>query len=141
MRCLVRDTREDAVRTFPTCPHSGRDDADAWLAKNHIDYTITPTMKEAFRNANAAIRTVYPEVIHIMDGEVAVEICQVIPYELQEAMGDRMAVLGSPEYITAKMKERTAGLPQHLPTPLLDVPVPGTGTAGVQERHRSRLRT
>jgi hypothetical protein len=61
-------------------------------------------MKEEFRKANAALRALYPEVIHIMDWEAAVRICQVIPYELQEAMGDRMAVLGTPEYVTAQMK-------------------------------------
>jgi 5,10-methylenetetrahydromethanopterin reductase len=106
MRCLVRDTREEAVRAWsPNLPPIlASDEADAWLAKNHIDYRIPPAMKEEFRKANAALRALYPEVIHIMDWEAAVRICQVIPYELQEAMGDRMAVLGTPEYVTAQMK-------------------------------------
>jgi 5,10-methylenetetrahydromethanopterin reductase len=107
MRCLVRDTREEAVRSWspnlPAVLDSPR--ADEWLKKNHIDFELTDDLREAVRAVHRALRRLYPEEIHILDWEAAVRICQVIPYELQEAMADRMAVVGTPEEVRDRIRD------------------------------------
>lgn len=106
MRCLVRDTREEAVRAWsPNLPAVlTSPKAEQWLADRGIDFELTEQLKEDALRAHDAIRRLYPEEIHVMDWEAAVDICRFIPYELQEAMGDAMAVLGTPDEVVDRMK-------------------------------------
>ena len=106
MRCVVRDTREEAVRAFsPNLPEFlAGDGAQEWLTKLGIEYDIS-TLKTKFQEAYAALRALYPEFIHIMDWDAAEKICQVIPYELQEALAEKLAVFGDPDQVVQQMKQ------------------------------------
>ena len=106
IRCIVRDTREEAVRAFsPLLPPLLVDDgAQEWLAKLGIEYDIS-ALKPKFQEAYASLRALYPEFIHIMDWAAAEKICQVIPYELQEAVAEKMAVMGDPDQVVQQMKQ------------------------------------
>ena len=103
--CGIRDTRKAAVRNWS--PRllgalAGKD-AETRLQALGIEYDIAP-LKPAFLEAQTMIRRLGPSS-HIVDWEAAEEIAEVIPYELQEAMGDAVAILGDPDQVTKRFKE------------------------------------
>ena len=107
--CVIRDTREQAVRNWS--PRLLRNlagpDAEAWLQERGIEYDIAP-LKARFQEAAEKKRTMYPDSGHTEDWEAAVKLAEVIPYELQEAMGDTVAILGDPDQVTKRIKELEA---------------------------------
>ena len=109
MRCLVRDTRKQAVRAWsPNLIRTVADPkAEEWLKERGIDYDIS-ALKTKFQEALVEIQGLYPDTSHIEDWEAGERAAEVIPYELQEAMGDSMAVLGDPDQVTKRMKELEA---------------------------------
>ena len=105
---VIRDTRKEAVRNWS--PRllgalAGKD-AETRLEALGIEYDIAP-LKPAFLEAQTKIRRLGPSS-HIVDWEAAEEIAEVIPYELQEAMGDAVAILGDPDQVTKRFKELEA---------------------------------
>ena len=106
MHCVIRETRKQAVRGWS--PHllsilAGAT-AEEWLQKRGIDYDVTP-LKPRFQEAYTKMQAMYADSRHIQDWEAAEKISDVIPYELQEAMGDTMAVLNDPDQVTKKIRE------------------------------------
>ena len=106
MRCLVRDTRQAAVRAWSPnlVPILARDAAKDWLSQRGIDYDIAP-LKPKIQEVYAELKTMYADVQHIEDWPEGEKLAEVIPYELQEAMGDQMAVLGEPNQVATRMLE------------------------------------
>ncbi len=106
MRCLVRDTRKQAVRAWS--PNLIRilagSGAEEWLKQRGIDYDIAP-LEAKVQEANAKLRELYPDPSHIQDWEAGERLAEAIPEELQAAMGDKMAVLGDPDQVTKRMKD------------------------------------
>ena len=103
--CVIRDTRKQAVRNWS--PRllgalAGKD-AETRLQALGIEYDIT-RLKPAFVEAQTKLRRLGPSS-HITDWEAAEEIAEVIPYELQEAMGDAVAILDDPDQVTKRFKE------------------------------------
>lgn len=106
LHCLVRDTRKQAVRAWSPnlVPILGRPDSEDWLRQRGIDYDIAP-LKPKIQDAYARLDEMYPNAGHIEDWEAGEKLAEVIPYELQEAMGDSMAVLGDPDQVARRFIE------------------------------------
>ena len=106
MRCLVRDTRKRAVRAWSPnlLPILAGATAEEWLQQRGVDYDIA-SLKPAIQEAYVAMQAMYPDARHIQDWEAGERLAEVIPHELQEAMGDRIAVLGDPDQVVSRMKE------------------------------------
>ena len=106
MHCLVRDTRQQAIRAWSPRLLSilTRADAEDWLQERGIQYDIGP-LKPKIQEAHAKLQTMYPDPHHIQDWEAGERLAEAIPYELQETMGDEMAVLGDPDQVTKRIKE------------------------------------
>ena len=106
MRCLVRDTRKRAVRAWSPnlLPILAGATAEEWLEQRGVDYNIAP-LKPRFQEAYVAMQAMYPDARHIQDWEAGERLAEVIPHGLQEAMGDKMAVLGDPDQVASRMKE------------------------------------
>ena len=106
MHCVVRETRKQAVRGWS--PHLlsilAGPTAEEWLQKRNIDYDIT-SIKPRVQEAYVKMQAMYADARHIEDWEAAETLAEVIPYELQEAMGDTMAVLNDPDQVTRKIRE------------------------------------
>lgn len=106
VHCLVRDTRQQAIRAWS--PNAirllVRPDAEDWLQQQGIQYDIEP-LKPKIKQAYATLQTMYPDPHHIQDWEEGERLAEVIPVELQEAMGDKMAVLGDPYQVANRIKE------------------------------------
>ena len=106
MHCVIRETRKQAVRGWS--PHLlsilAEDTADEWLRQRGIDYDVTP-LKPQIQEAYTKMQAMYADSRHIQDWEAAEKISEVIPHELQEAMGDVMAVLNDPDEVTKKIRE------------------------------------
>ncbi len=106
VHCVIRDTRKQAVRSWsphlvPILAGAG---AEEWLQQRGIDYDIT-SLKPQVQEAYAKMHIMYADARHIEDWEAAETLSEVIPYELQEMMGDTMAVLNDPDQVTRKLKE------------------------------------
>ncbi len=106
MHCLVRDTRQQAIRAWsPNLVRLlVRSDAEDWLQQRGIQYNIGP-LKLKIQEAYAKLQTMYPDPHHIQDWEAGERLAEVIPFELQEAMGDKLAVLGDPYQVAKRIKE------------------------------------
>jgi len=106
VHCLVRDTRKLAVRAWSPnlIPILARPDTEDWLHQRGIDYEIAP-IKPMIQDAYAKLAGMYPDPGHIEDWEAGEKLAEVIPYELQEAMGDSMAVLGDPDQVARRFIE------------------------------------
>ena len=106
MRCLVRETRRGAVRAWGPnlIPILARSTADDWLRQRGIEYDISP-FKTKIQEAFSKLQTMYADVQHVEDWEAAEDLAEAIPYELREAMGDTMAVLGDPHQVVDRMKD------------------------------------
>ena len=106
MEGLVRDTLREAVRAWsprlvtPLAKPSGQE----WLEQLGIDYDISP-IKANLQEAAAKLLTFYPDNNHMEDWQGAEKIAEVVPYELQEALVDKTAVVGDPDSVTRRMKE------------------------------------
>ena len=106
MRCLVRETRREAVRSWGPnlIPILARSTAEEWLHQRNIEYDISP-FKVNIQEAFSKLQTMYADVQHVEDWEAAEALAEAIPYELREAMGDTMAVLGDPDQVVGRMKD------------------------------------
>jgi alkanesulfonate monooxygenase SsuD/methylene tetrahydromethanopterin reductase-like flavin-dependent oxidoreductase (luciferase family) len=104
MRCLIRETRKEAVRAWSPIllRQLARDDAEAWLQERGIDYNLRP-LKAELNEAAERLEQLYPDASHYEDPDAAERIASVIPEDLQEAAGDTMAVLGDPEQVAKRM--------------------------------------
>ncbi|MQG11696.1 MAG: LLM class flavin-dependent oxidoreductase [SAR202 cluster bacterium] len=106
---LVRDTLKDAVRAWsprlvtPLAKPSGQD----WLEQLGIDYDLSP-IKAKLQGAAAKFLTFYPDNNHMEDWQEAEKVAEVVPYELQEALVEKTAVVGDPDLVTQRMKELEA---------------------------------
>ena len=103
MHCLVRDTRKQAVRAWSPnlVPILARSDSGDWLRQHGIEYDIAP-LKPKIQDAYARLDGMYPDAGHIEDWEAGERLAEAIPYELQEVMGDSMAVLGDPDQVSRR---------------------------------------
>jgi 5,10-methylenetetrahydromethanopterin reductase len=106
MRCLVRETKKEAIRSWSpiVLRQLSRPGAEEWLAARGIDFDIGP-FKSKIKEAAEQLRNLYPDASHYEDREAAEKIASVVPEELQRAAGDAMAVLGNPEEVTARILE------------------------------------
>ncbi len=106
MRCLIRDTHTEAVRAWSPMLIAilAGATAEEWLKQRGIDYDIT-SLKPRIQEAYVKMQAMYPDARHIEDWDAGMKLAEVIPYELQEAMGDKMAVLGDPDQVTRRMKD------------------------------------
>ncbi len=104
VRCLVRPTREQAVRAWSPnlIPILARSTAEQWLGDRGIEYDIAP-VRQGVQESYSKLQTMYADVQHVEDWDAAEGLAEVIPFELQEAMGDRMAVLGDPDQVASHM--------------------------------------
>jgi 5,10-methylenetetrahydromethanopterin reductase len=104
MRCLIRETKKDAVRSWSPLVLRllARAEGEDWLKHHGIDYDIAP-LKPKFQEAAKQLRNLYPDASHYEDREAAEKIAGVVPEELQLACGDAMAVLGDPEQVTKRV--------------------------------------
>ena len=106
MEGLVRDTHREAVRAWsprlvtPLAKPSGQQ----WLEQLGIDYDIAP-IKPKLQEAAAKLLSFYPDDNHMEDWQGAEKIAEVVPYELQAALVDKVAVAGDPDSVTKPMKE------------------------------------
>ena len=105
MRCMIRDTHRQAVRAWSPIllPILASPGAEEWLSQRGIQHDITP-LKPKIQEADAKLQAMYPDASHIQDWEAGERLAEVIPYELQEAMADSMAVLGDPDQVAQHMK-------------------------------------
>ena len=103
VHCLVRDTRKQAVRAWSPnlVPILARSDSGDWLRQHGIEYDIAP-LKPKIQDAYARLDGMYPDAGHIEDWEAGERLAEAIPYELQEVMGDSMAVLGDPDQVSRR---------------------------------------
>ncbi len=115
MRCLVRGSREQAVRAWSPNLISilARPTAEQWLNERGIDYDINP-LKPKIQESYDTLKTMYADVQHVEDWETAEDLADVIPFELQAAMGDTMAVLGDPDQVAAQMMKLGAIGVEHI---------------------------
>ena len=115
MRCLVRGSREQAVRAWSPNLISilARPTAEQWLTERGIDYDINP-LKPKIQESYDTLKTMYADVQHVEDWETAEDLADVIPFELQAAMGDTMAVLGDPDQVAAQMMKLGAIGVEHI---------------------------
>jgi alkanesulfonate monooxygenase SsuD/methylene tetrahydromethanopterin reductase-like flavin-dependent oxidoreductase (luciferase family) len=106
MRCLVRETKKEAVRSWSPLILRllARPEGEDWLKHHGINYNIAP-LKPKFQEAAQKLRNLYPDASHYEDREAAEKIAEVVPEELQSAAGDAMAVLGDPEQVTRRVLE------------------------------------
>jgi alkanesulfonate monooxygenase SsuD/methylene tetrahydromethanopterin reductase-like flavin-dependent oxidoreductase (luciferase family) len=99
--CLIRDTKKEAVRWWS--PNVLRvlasPGAEKWLLERSIQYNII-SLKPKFQEAMVKLQKLYPEPAYVQDWAAAVKIAEVVPQDLQEIMGDEMAVLGDPDQVT-----------------------------------------
>jgi len=106
MEGLVRDTLRQAVRAWsprlvtPLAKPSGQQ----WLEQLGIDYDIT-SIKPKLQDVAAKLLTFYPDNNHMEDWQGAEKVAEVVPYELQEALVDKVSVAGDPDTVTKRMKE------------------------------------
>jgi 5,10-methylenetetrahydromethanopterin reductase len=106
MRCLVRETKKEAIRSWSpiVLRQLARTGAEEWLASRGIDYDVAP-FKTRFKEAAEQLRNLYPDASHYEDREAAEKIASVVPEELQRAAGDAMAVLGDPDEVAKRILE------------------------------------
>lgn len=106
MEGLVRYTHREAVRAWsprlvtPLAKPSGQQ----WLEQLGIDYDIAP-IKPKLQEAATKLLSFYPDNNHMEDWQGAEKISEVVPYELQAALVDKVAVAGDPDSVTKRMKE------------------------------------
>ena len=79
-------------------------DAEKWLLERSIQYNIT-SLKPKFQEAMVKLQKLYPEPAYVQDWAAAVKVAEVVPQDLQEIMGDEMAVLGDPDQVTHQILE------------------------------------
>ncbi|MBL17251.1 MAG: hypothetical protein CL767_08695, partial [Chloroflexi bacterium] len=60
------------------------------------------------QGAAAKFLTFYPDNNHMEDWQEAEKVAEVVPYELQEALVEKTAVVGDPDLVTQRMKELEA---------------------------------
>lgn len=106
MRCLIRPTKREAVRAWSPNLLSilAGPNTEKWLQERAIQYNIA-SLKPKFRAAEHEMHNLYPDAHHAQDWPAAEKLAEAIPYELQEAMGDTMAVLGDPDQVTRRILE------------------------------------
>ncbi len=106
MEGLVRDTLKEAVRAWsprlvtPLAKASGQE----WLNRLGIDYDLT-SFKDKLQNAADELLTFYPDNNHMEHWQAAEKVAEVVPYELQEALVEKIAIAGDPDLVTRRMKE------------------------------------
>jgi 5,10-methylenetetrahydromethanopterin reductase len=107
MFCVVRNTREDAVRTWSPnlVPLLAKPDAPGWLSSRLPDIRLSKPVTRAIQRAEMTMASLYPDARHAVAWDAAVDIAQAIPFELQEALGDQMAVLGGPALVLSRIQE------------------------------------
>jgi 5,10-methylenetetrahydromethanopterin reductase len=106
MRCLIRETKREAVRRWSPLVLRllARSDAEEWLKKHGMNFNIAP-LKQKFREGLEKLRNLYPDATHYEDQDAAADIASVVPEDWQEAVGDAMAVLGDPYQVTKRILE------------------------------------
>ena len=83
----IRPTREEALRLCGPMIVLRLED-NAWLERVRIDPKgIEPP--EAFM-------ALYPDPMHAEDQELAMDLCEIVPYELRSAIADKLGLIGSP---------------------------------------------
>jgi hypothetical protein len=104
MRCLIRETKKQAVRSWSPLVLRllARAEGEEWLKRHGINYDIAP-LKAKFQEAAKQLRNLYPDASHYEDREAAEKIASVVPEELQLACGEAMAVLGDPEEVARRV--------------------------------------
>jgi 5,10-methylenetetrahydromethanopterin reductase len=107
VRCLVRASREEAIRSWSPnlVPILAGPRVAEWLASNGPGIRISHRLALAIQRANAALQGLEPDARHPADWEAAVEISKVVPYEIQAALGDQLAILGSAEDVLHRLRD------------------------------------
>ena len=106
MEGVVRDTQRQAVRAWSPrlVTLLAKPSGQQWLEQLGIEYDIT-TIKPKLQEAAAKLLTFYPDNNHMEDWQGAEKVAEVVPYELQKALVDKVAVAGDPDSVTTRMKE------------------------------------
>ena len=75
-----------------------------WLDDLGIEYDLTP-LKSKLQEASEELVTFYPDNNHMQDWNRAEKVAEAVPYELQEVLAGKVAVVGEPDYVAGRMKE------------------------------------
>ena len=106
MEGLVRESHEEAVRAWsprmvtPLAKPSGQ----KWLDDLGIEYDLSP-LKAKLQEASEELITFYPDNNHMQDWDRAEKVAEAVPFELQEVLASKVAVVGEPDYVAGRMKE------------------------------------
>ena len=91
----IRPTREEALRLCGPMLVLRLEDK-AWLDRAGIDPRgIQPP--EAFMS-------LYPDPMHAEDQELAIDLCETVPYELRSAIADKIGLIGSPSDVIDRLR-------------------------------------
>ena len=106
MDCLVRESHKEAVRAWsprmvtPLAKPSGQ----KWLQGLGIEYDLAP-LKAKLYEASEELVSLYPDNNHMQDWDRAEKVAESVPFELQEALAGKIAVVGEPDYVAGRMTE------------------------------------
>ena len=128
MQCVIRDTKKEAVRAWSPnlLPILAGPDGTEWLRQRGIQYDVAP-LEQEIQEAMLQLRRLYPHPRYVQDWATAEKIAEVVPYDLQEIMGDAIAVLGDPDQVTHRILELKSWGVEHIflsPCELFRLPEP-----------------
>lgn len=106
MQCVIRESKKEAVRTWSPnlLPILAEPDGVELLQQLGIQYDVA-SLEPGIQEAMSQLRRLYPHPRYVEDWAAAEKIAEIVPYDLQELMGDAIAVLGDPDQVTRRILE------------------------------------